>query len=190
VSPVALAPIKLLFAGRLTDQKGLPFLFSALGELSKLTDLPPWSLTLVGDGPEKNTLAELARTLQIADRINFAGWLSRAELSETYRQHDVFVLPSLDEGMPNVLLEAMASGLPSVVTKISGNEELVREGKNGFLVPPRDVRALAEALTRMLQKKDLRIQLGDAAREIAVEYSWRSVAEKYLTLARDTRHPL
>jgi glycosyltransferase involved in cell wall biosynthesis len=99
------------------------------------------------------------------------------------RHADAFVFPSRDEGMPNAVLEAMASGLAVAATRIAGNEELVEEGRTGFLVPPDDAAALTAVVARLVADRNLCWRLGQAGREKVVrEYSWRVVAEAYAAL--------
>ena len=146
-----------------------------------------YRLEIIGDGDQRPALTVGSRALGLAPKITFAGWCDRAAIAERYRQADLFVFPSRDEGMPNVVLEAMASGLPIVATAIAGNEELVREGVNGHLVPPDDAAALAAALARLIEQPDTRRAMGRASREIVErEYTWARVAACYLDLLRES----
>jgi len=116
----------------------------------------------------------------INDRIHFAGWLSSEKLKEQYAAANVFLFPSRHEGMPNAVLEAMASGLPVVATKIAGNEELVVDGETGRLVPTEDVESLQESLKPLLVDAQMREQMGCAARQrVESAFSWNRVAEQY-----------
>jgi glycosyltransferase involved in cell wall biosynthesis len=175
---------RLLFVGRLVHQKGLDLLFPALG---KLTDLP-WELTVIGDGPQRVLLEELATRLAIADCVHFAGWQRGSDLECHYRESNLFILPSRHEGMPNVVLEAMASGLPVLATRIAGSEELVLPGQTGELVAPESESALEEALRPLLMDASLRQRLGAAGRQRVVEeFTWASVARQYLNLLQSLR---
>jgi glycosyltransferase involved in cell wall biosynthesis len=177
-------PPHLLFVGRLVHQKGLDLLFPALG---KLTDLP-WELTVIGDGPQRGLLEGLAARLSIADRVRFAGWQRGADLDCHYRESNLFILPSRHEGMPNVVLEAMASGLPVLATRIAGSEELVLPGMTGELVAPENKTALEEALRPLLMDASLRRRLGDAGRQrVVTEFTWASVARQYLNLLQSVQ---
>lgn len=174
-------PVQMLFVGRVVFQKGLDVLLRALASIPK--DLN-YRLEIIGDGDQRPALAAEAARLGLAERIAFSGWCDRTAIAERYRQADLFVFPSRDEGMPNVVLEAMASGLPIVATAIAGSEELVREGENGHLVPADDVDGLATALTRMLTQPETRRAMGHASRaRIEQEYTWTRVAAGYLELA-------
>jgi len=175
---------RLLFVGRVVHQKGLDLLFPALG---KLTDLP-WELTIVGDGPEHAALQELAAKLSIAERVHFVGWQRGADLECHYNESNLLVLPSRHEGMPNVVLEAMASGLPVLATRIAGSEELVLPGRTGELVDPESESALEEKLRPLLADPGLRKRLGAAGRQRVVDgFTWTGVARQYLHLLQSLR---
>ncbi|EHJ48103.1 glycosyl transferase group 1 [Solidesulfovibrio carbinoliphilus subsp. oakridgensis] len=175
-------PVRLVFVGRLVRQKGLDVLLDAL---ARLPETACFELSIVGDGPLRRELAERARRLGLGDRVRFAGWVGRADMPELLREADAFVFPSRDEGMPNAVLEAMAAGLAVAATRIAGNEELVEDGRTGFLVPPDDPAALASVLTRLIGDRNLCWRLGAAGRDKVVrEYSWRVVAGAYLDLFR------
>ena len=170
---------RLLSAGRIVHQKGLDLAMRALGGLSELN----WEWHIAGDGPQMPVLQSLAKELGIGDRVHFLGWRSREELMECYGQANIFLFPSRHEGMPNALLEAMASGLPVVASCISGNEELVVDGDTGYLVPSEDVEALQTALKQLLSDPALREQMGRASRQyVEVHYSWESTAQQYALL--------
>jgi glycosyltransferase involved in cell wall biosynthesis len=165
----------LLFVGRLSTQKGVSVLLDALALVPAR-----WHLRIVGDGPERASLTAQAARLGIAERVTFHGWAQREELPALYRAADVFVFPSLDEGMPNVVLEALASGLPIVATRIAGNDQLVLPGENGTLVPPSDPHAFAAALAPLLTDPAARQRMAARSRALATErYSWASSAGKY-----------
>lgn len=174
---VANSTPQLLFVGRLCHQKGLDILFHALSELRDLA----WSVELVGDGPERLALEAMAGELGIHDRVTFHGWLQKDQLPAAYQGADLFVFPSRDEGMPNALLEAMASGLPVVATRVAGNVDLIEDGVSGRLVPSEDVPALGAAIRQLLTHAAP--ELGVTARETVLRsYSWRTVAERYAAL--------
>jgi glycosyltransferase involved in cell wall biosynthesis len=170
---------RLFSAGRIVHQKGLDLAMRALGGLNELN----WEWHIAGDGPQMPALQSLAKELGIGDRVHFLGWQSREELMKCYGQANIFLFPSRHEGMPNALLEAMASGLPVVASCISGNEELVVDGETGYLVPSEDVEALQTALKQLLSDPALREQMGRASRQyVEVHYSWESTAQQYALL--------
>ncbi len=170
-------PVRLLFVGRLVHQKGVDVLLNALATLRPDHDL---TLTIAGDGPDRSTLAQQASELGLTDRVEFLGWVARPDLPDLYRSADVFVLPSRDEGMANSLLEAMATGLPVIVTSVPGCAELVPDGTAGTVVAPDAVEPLVTALTRLFDDAPLRRQQGDAARDVVVvSYGWQGTASAY-----------
>ncbi|MCW5875358.1 MAG: glycosyltransferase family 4 protein [Anaerolineales bacterium] len=171
-------PPRLLFVGRVVYQKGLDLLVDALAGLREL----PWSLTIGGDGPRLQALREQAAALGIAERVEFCGWLNREQLPGKLAEANLFVNPSRHEGMPNAVLEAMASGLPVLASRIAGNEDLLTEDC-GVLVPSEDTQALKDALETLLPDAALRQHMGAAARRrVETEYSWPQVAAAYLQL--------
>jgi glycosyltransferase involved in cell wall biosynthesis len=178
-------PLRLLFVGRLEPYKGIETLLEAAGQLRGRTSRN-LALDLVGDGSLRDHLPEVARRLGLQDMVRFCGLAPPDRMPDVYRQADVFVLPSIVEGMPNVILEAMASGLPVVATRIPGSDELVEPGRTGFLVPPGDAQALAEAVSRLAEQPDLRRVMSTDARLEAQRRSWNRVTEAYLSIYRET----
>ncbi len=176
--------VRLLFAGRMARQKGLPDLLQALAPLEPPV-LERVSVELVGAGPEEGRVRSLAIQLGLAERVTFTGWVSRSAIVAHYQRAHIFVLPSYDEGMPNVVLEAMACGLPIVATNIRGNREVVSDGENGILVPPGDVEALRGALRDLIMDEGLRLRMGEASRAQALHHDWSRAAERYLAISRE-----
>lgn len=167
---------RLLSVGRIVHQKGLDLAMHALGGLKDLD----WEWRIAGDGPQMEALQSLAQELGIDDRVFFLGWQSRLQILESYKQANLFLFPSRHEGMPNAILEAMASGLPVIATCIAGNEELVVEGETGYLIPPEDIEALQDELKKILSDSALRQQMGEASRRRVKEnYSWEFTAQQY-----------
>jgi len=181
------SPVRMVFVGRIAVFKGLEFLVRALGQLARNPEMPDWELLLVGDGPDRPRIERMAADANLSDRLVWKGWVLKPEMPEVYRAADLFVFPSLDEGMPNVVLEAMASGLPVVGTKISGTEELVDPGVTGLLVEPGTVEPLQRALETALRDKAWREECGRAGRARAERLSWRAVADRFLALMEGVR---
>jgi glycosyltransferase involved in cell wall biosynthesis len=147
----------IVSVGRLSHEKGQADLiraFSALRDRARLV--------IVGDGPDRPALERLTRTLALDRSVIFAGLTSN--VAPYYAMADLFVLPSLSEGSPNALLEAMACSLPIVATRVGGVPEIASDGTTALLVPPRQPLALAGAITRLLDDHGLSAQLGAAAR--------------------------
>jgi glycosyltransferase involved in cell wall biosynthesis len=168
---------RLLSVGRIVHQKGLDLAMRALGGLKELD----WEWHIAGDGPQMPVLQSLAKALGIGDRVHFLGWQSREGLMKCYQEANVFLFPSRHEGMPNAMLEAMASGLPVVASCIAGNEELVVDRETGYLVSSEDVESLQAALKKLLIDSTLREQMGRASRQhVEANYSWESTAQQYV----------
>jgi glycosyltransferase involved in cell wall biosynthesis len=123
---------------------------------------------IVGDGPERSSISAAIAQAGLSDRVELLG--DRADVRELLARADIFALATLSEGMPMALLEAMAAGLPPVASSVGGVAEVVRDGENGLLVPPRDSAALARALQRLMTDRELRIRLGNAARRTVAEH--------------------
>src|SRR5687768_3313203 len=152
--PAALA----LFVGRLVDVKNVPVLLRALALVPALSRP---HLLLAGDGPLRIELRGHAQQLGIAAHVHFLG--ERADTALLMQCADVLVLPSREEGLSNVILEAMAAGCPVIASDVGGNPELVEHARSGFLFPADDASALAAALVRVASDPDLRLRLATAA---------------------------
>lgn len=124
-------------------------------------------LILVGDGPLKNVLQKRAKEYGLSSNIQFLG--KRYDIPEIMASMDIFSLTSDSEGMSNTILEAMSSGLPVIATNVGGNKELIYQNATGILVPPKDVYALANALSYVIINKDIRKKMGRSGRKRAVE---------------------
>jgi GalNAc-alpha-(1->4)-GalNAc-alpha-(1->3)-diNAcBac-PP-undecaprenol alpha-1,4-N-acetyl-D-galactosaminyltransferase len=159
---------RILGVGRLSPEKGFDLLIQAFARISPW--YPDWTLQIVGDGPQRAVLADLADSLGIRDRVQLVGWMDQPE--RALLAAGAFVLPSRYEGFPNALLEAMACGLPCIATACdSGPAEIIRHGVDGLLVPPQDVDALAEALRRLVSDDAQRARLGSRAVEVTTRFS-------------------
>lgn len=145
--PVGTSPQKenqIVSVMNLSPTKGIPYLIKAMGYVKEGT------LLIIGEGPERQKLEKLLHGLGLQDRIALLGWVDRRSMWRYLQQSVVFVLPSLSEGSPRVILEAMACGLPIVATRVGGIPEMMTDGLNGILVPPRNEKALAEAIRLVL----------------------------------------
>jgi glycosyltransferase involved in cell wall biosynthesis len=163
----------MMSVGRFCQKKGFPYLIRACQILKKKG--LKFRCAIVGYGPMKDDLAALIELLDLQDVISLPGKMAQDELVEIYRKASLFVLPCLvtddgdRDGIPNVLLEAMAMQLPVVSTDISGISEVVRSGQNGFLVPQKDAAALAVQLETLLTQPELRKQFGQAGRKQVIQ---------------------
>jgi glycosyltransferase involved in cell wall biosynthesis len=169
--------------GRLCAQKGFIFLINALDLL--VEENPYIKLIIVGEGKMRSTIENHVQKLGLSENVQFLGYQNN--ILEILRSMDIFVLPSLWEGMPNAILEAMAAGLPVVATNVGGTPEVVVDGETGFLVPPRDPEALANAIQRLIDDPELRKKFGQAGRErverhFTIQETVRKTEELYLRL--------
>ncbi|ACX51484.1 glycosyl transferase group 1 [Ammonifex degensii KC4] len=168
---------------RLVPQKGLFCLLEALALLP--AELRPGWL-IVGDGPLRQELEDKARALGLSHLVSFAGYRPPEEIPSILKVIDIFVLPSLSEGLPLALLEAMAAGKPVVATAVGGIPEVVLEGRTGYLVPPGDAQALARALLSLLESPDKAREMGEAGRKWVEEhFSSRRMAQEVMKIYQE-----
>jgi glycosyltransferase involved in cell wall biosynthesis len=145
--------------------------------------VPTFRFLVVGDGPYRAELEQLRATLQLTENVELLG--QRTDVSQLLAQSDFFVLSSLYEGLSLTLLEAAATGLPIVATRVGGNPEVVEHGVNGLLVPPKDPVKLAEAMVQLIRQPLQAGDMGRAGRAKMVEqFDLRRTVAKYETLYR------
>jgi glycosyltransferase involved in cell wall biosynthesis len=174
--------VRFLFAGRFREQKNLFFLLEQMDGLASTTS-KVFELHLVGDGPLKEDLVAYGRSLSIRERIHWHPWCDKDRLRDHFHHADCFVLPSLYEGMPNVVLEAMACGLPVIASRVIGNSEVVLEKKTGFLFPLQDPGELQRIVSTVLERRESARIMGEAARaHVERCFSWEKVSMQYLQL--------
>lgn len=177
----------VLAAGRLSMEKGFDLLIAAFSRIA--LHHPTWHLIIVGEGPERSALAAQVAALGLADRVHLPGFCDDPQA--LMRRADLFVLSSRYEGLPNALLEAMATGCPCISFDCeSGPAELIEHGVNGWLVPPADVAALAVALDQLIVDASLRERLGAAASEVGEKFSIEVILAQWnelITLALEGR---
>jgi len=165
----------MLFIGEIISTKGVRCLIEAL---SKLNDIINVNLYLIGSGEERKSLERLANKANITSKVHFMGNINHQNLVDWYNAADVLCLPSLREGIPNVILESLACGTPIVSTEVNGIPEVLSNGKNGFLVPPRNSNLLANALSIALSKEWDRSYLVSTVNT----FSWVKNTNNYLAL--------
>ena len=176
---------RLLFVGRLAAVKGLPLLLEAVARLRAAH--PDLHLTLVGEGGDRAGLEAQAATLGLGDTVTFTGVQSQAQVAGRLEDSDILVLPSFAEGVPVVLMEAMASRIPVVATRVGGVQELVEDGESGLVVPPGCVDSLVRALDRLLSDPELCRRMGVAGRaRVEAEFDIAREARWMQTLLRGT----
>jgi glycosyltransferase involved in cell wall biosynthesis len=168
----------ILFLGGLNPHKGPDVLLKAMPEIVK--SIPNAKLVFVGEGGMREELERLCKRLDVEKYVSFAGFVEENLKPFYYRAADVFCLPSTmkHEIFGIVNLEAMACSVPIVASKIGGVPDVVKDGENGLLVPPRDSEALANAIIYLLENKDMREKMGKNGRKKAEGYSWERIAEE------------
>ena len=176
VNPLVFAPVartpeprvfSLLCVGRLTPAKGQHLLLEAIAGLRGSGEQV--RLHLAGDGPDRASLQRHAQALGIADRVEFHGALNHDQVRALYARCDAFVLPSFAEGIPVVLMEAMAAGLPCVSTRIAGIPELIVDGESGFLASPSSLDELTDRLRQLIHDPEMRTRLAANGRRRVCE---------------------
>lgn len=179
--------LTVVCTGTLYEVKGHAYLIEACRLLD--TQGVDFVCHLIGDGPLREQLVRQVEEAGLAGKVVFRGQLTREQIAEQLAESDVLVTPSVPtqcgrrEGIPVVLMEAMATGLPVVASAISGIPELVANGRNGLLVPPRDSEAIARALLRLRDDRNLRNRLGRSARQtVRAEYDQQTNAERLCKL--------
>ncbi|MFQ5849164.1 MAG: glycosyltransferase family 4 protein [Candidatus Binatia bacterium] len=177
--------LSIVFVGRLVEKKGLHFLFEAFSELCRETTCS-LRLVIVGDGPLRETLKERAVRLEIQNHITWTG--SVQDVSSILQEADIFVLPSIFEGFGIAVLEAMASGLPVVVTRCGGPEYFVTP-EVGLVIEPENTEQLKKALLILIADRDLRQKMGRKGRDLVKrDFSIDHVAMKYSSLFSSLVH--
>ncbi len=176
-------PVRLLCVGRLAPEKGQLLLLEAVAALRSSGF--PLELRLVGDGPDRILLEKRASELEIRSQVKFLGWVDQVQLMKLYSESDLFVLPSLAEGIPMVLMEAMAMEIPSVAPCITGIPELIEHGADGMLYFVADVEDLTAKVRTLLESPDLNQRIGKQARKrVLHEYDMAVNVGRFAELLR------
>lgn len=182
----------ILCTGRLSARKGL----FDLVECGKYVcdKYPDVQFVITGKGELLNKLKARVNDLGLKDKFIFTGFVGRENLIKLYRNATIFVLPSHYEGLPTTIIEAMACGLPVVATDISGNVDVIENGKNGILIPPKSPQKMAGAISILLEAEALRKKMGENAREtIKKRFTWDIISDHilkcYTQILRDTGKP-
>lgn len=164
--------IILMSVGELTKRKNHMVVIDALARLKEYDIL----YVICGDGPLKAQLRAKAEELGVRDRVKLLGF--RKDIAELHKAADIFVFPSLQEGLPVAVMEAMASGLPIVASKIRGNEDLISNNQGGYLVNPTDSEQVAKAIEKMIQNTKKREKMEERNLEIITKYGQETVLQK------------
>jgi glycosyltransferase involved in cell wall biosynthesis len=163
--------------GRLVEQKGMDYFLRAAHKV--LQRFPSTLFAIVGDGPDRAKLEKLSRDLKIEASVVFTG--TRRDMPSVYASLDIFVLASLDEGMPMAVLEALASGCPTIATEVGAVPKLIMPGQNGLLVPPADSESLAQSICSVLSEPYLRCRMAVNGKEVVdIHFASQVMTSKYL----------
>jgi glycosyltransferase involved in cell wall biosynthesis len=168
-------PVRLLYAGTWLDQRGIYYLREALNALN--TKFRDWTFSIAGSGVTERELKDFFGE-SLREKILAVPAIPAERMPQLYADHDIFVFPSLLEGLPSVLLEAMASGMSAITAETCGMVDVVQDGWNGLLVPPANAEALEEATLRLCRCPELRQRLGKAAQESMRGHKWADSAKK------------
>jgi len=163
----------ILYVGRLEPVKGVRYLLMAMKRVHDT--IPGARLIIIGDGTERAMLEALSSQLGIQDCVRFGGEVPHEKVLTFMHQAGVFVLPSLSEGFPMVIVEALSCGLPVVASRVGGIPEIITDGTNGYLVEAKDAGALAERILVLVQDEHLRKKISDTNKEFVKKYSWEHV---------------
>ncbi|MCM8809959.1 MAG: glycosyltransferase family 4 protein [Candidatus Omnitrophica bacterium] len=167
----------IIFVGRLTKQKGVEYLIKSFEKLK----IDEKYLIILGDGELREKLEKMVFSLGLKDKVLFAG--RKKEVLPYLQVADIFVLPSLSEGLPISVLEAMSCGLPVVVSKVGGNVDVVEDGTNGYLVEPQNICQIKKAIEELLANERKTKEIGGINRKkIEENYSYDTIIERYLNL--------
>jgi phosphatidylinositol alpha-1,6-mannosyltransferase len=173
-------PLHVICVARLIERKGQRHLIEAVKQLADHgVDV---QLSFIGTGDSQKTYEDQVCRLGIQDRVRFVGYVSREEIGSHYKRGHVFALASYNEGMSLAVLEAMAAGLPVVVTRTGGTAELVENGVNGFIFDWADVKTLVTQLRQLANDRALARRMGAASRARALNYSWENIAGLFLDI--------
>ena len=160
--------LKIICVSRLVQRKGIEYLIKAVENLDV-------ELIIIGKGNQEDYLKKIA-----SKNVKFLGYVAHSELNKYYSEADIFALPSLNEGMSNTIMEAMASGLPIITTNTGGTKELIKD--NGFVVKMKDSEVIEKAIMEYIKNPKLIKKHGKNSRKIAEKMSWGNIAEKYYKL--------
>ena len=173
--------LRLLYAGTWLDQRGIFYIRDALRQLAPR--FPGLTMTFAGCGVPPEEIQRFFGA-ELAGRIFVCPIVAAERMQDLYAEHDVFLFPSLMEGLPSVLLEAMATGMPVITTETCGMPDVVKHEFNGLLIPPANATAIEEAILQLARSPELRRKMGEAARETMKRRTWERAARQLEELYR------
>lgn len=166
---------RIISVGRLYPQKDQKTMIEAFAKVSE--KFPQWSLIIFGEGPERGALELLVERLKIKDKVSLPG--KSENIIDELKKSKIFCLSSIYEGMSNALVEAICVGLPIVTTKVSGTEELIENGENGFIVDIGDKDTMAMAMTKLIEDENLRQQFAKKNKAQAVKFETNAIVDQW-----------
>jgi len=180
--PIRERPQLIGFVGRLSQEKGVVNLLEAVARLA--SEMPNLTLDLIGDGPQRNLIANLVKEHPLGVRLHLHGWIDQRELPAYYARMRLLVVPSYTEGLPNVMLEAMACGTPVLVTRVGGVPDIIVDGANGFLLDGNSAESLLQALRMILAKDVMELErVAEQARQtIERSFGLNKAVERYASI--------
>lgn len=166
---------RIISVGRLYPQKDQKTMIEAFAKVSE--QHPDWQLVIYGEGPERKALESLVERLKVKDKVLLPG---RSEnIIDELNKSKIFCLSSIYEGMSNALVEAICVGLPIVTTKVSGTEELIKNGENGFIVNIGDKESMAKALTKIIEDENLQNQFAEKNKAQAIKFETNTIVDQW-----------
>lgn len=166
---------RIISVGRLYPQKDQKTMIEAFAKVSEKH--PDWKLIIFGEGPERGALELLVERLKVKDKVSLPG--KSENIIDELKKSKIFCLSSIYEGMSNALVEAICVGLPIVTTKVSGTEELIKDGENGFIVDIGDKDTMAMALTKVIEDENLRQQFAEKNKAQAVRFETNAIVDQW-----------
>ena len=177
--------VNILFISRLMLQKGVGTLIKTINIL-KERKIDNFKLTIVGEGHLKSMMFALIDEYNLKEKVSFLGWKDLEELPDIYRSADIFILPSVMEGMSSVVLQAMASGLPIVASRVKGFEEILEENINGLFAECGNENDFADQLEKLIKSPELREKMSKNSIKKSRQFSWETIARQYVELYEKT----
>jgi glycosyltransferase involved in cell wall biosynthesis len=174
----------VLYVGRLEEFKGIRYLLRAIPHILK--EIPNTLFLFVGNGNKRNDFLKLSNKISISNNTLFVKKIPHKELFNFYRNSDIFVNPSLREGVSNVVLEAMASGLPVVACKVGGTPDIIKNGETGLLINPENINQITYSLLKLLKSVDLRNLYGANAKNFVLNLSWDKIARRVINVYKNS----
>ena len=166
---------RIISVGRLYPQKDQKMMIEAFAKVSEKH--PDWKLVIFGEGPERGALELLVERLKVKDKVSLPG--RSGNIIDELNKSKIFCLSSVYEGMSNALVEAICVGLPIVTTKVSGTEELIKNGENGFIVNIGDKESMAKALTKIIEDENLQKQFSEKNKAQAIKFETNAIVDQW-----------